>query len=195
MTAMRWPAPERNKLPILDVLRRVLPAKGTVLEIASGSGQHIAFFSQQLPHLRWLPSDMDADNLASIRAYREQGESFLPPREIDVRSSDWDVGCVEAVYCANMIHIAPWSCSEGLLEGVGRNLDDAGVFVLYGPFRVGGQHTSPSNAEFDASLKARDPSWGVRDLEAVESLATAHGLKLRERVQMPANNLCLVFSR
>jgi hypothetical protein len=191
---MKWAAPERNKDPILEVLKRVLPAKGTVLEIASGSGQHVAYFSQQLPHLKWLPSDPDPENLASIRAYRQQG-SFLEPRLIDVRSSDWDVGCVEAVFCANMIHIAPWACTEGLIEGVGRNLEDAGVFVLYGPFRIGGQHTAPSNQEFDASLRARDPSWGVRDLEAVEALAAKRDLMLRERVAMPANNQTLVFTR
>ncbi|HEY6882129.1 MAG TPA: DUF938 domain-containing protein [Polyangiales bacterium] len=192
---MCWPAPERNKAPILEVLTRVLPARGTVLEIASGSGQHIAYFSQHLPHLQWLPSDTDPQNLASIRAYREQGARFLPPREIDVRSSDWQVGCVEAVYCANMIHITPWACTEGLIDGVGRNLERQGVFVLYGPFRIDGAHTALSNEEFDASLKARDPSWGVRDLEAVCALASVRSLTLRERVAMPANNQCLVFTR
>jgi hypothetical protein len=192
---MRWPAPERNKVPILEVLKRVLPDKGTVLEIASGSGQHIAYFSEQLPHLHWLPSDCDEANLASIRAYRAEGARFLAPRVIDVRSGDWQVGCVEAIYCANMIHIAPWSCTEGLIDGVARNLEDAGVFVLYGPFRIAGQHTAPSNEAFDASLKERDPSWGVRDLEAVTALARRHGLALRERSEMPANNQCLVFAR
>ncbi|HEX5657292.1 MAG TPA: DUF938 domain-containing protein [Polyangiales bacterium] len=191
MSKLKWAAPERNKDPILDILRRVLPAKGTVLEIASGSGQHIAYFSEAMPHLKWLPSDPDPENLASIRAYRG---SFLEPREIDVRSHDWDVGCVEAVYCANMIHIAPWSCTEGLIAGVARNLEDMGVFVLYGPFRVEGQ-TAPSNEEFDANLRARDPSWGVRDVEAVCALATPHGLLLRERIAMPANNQTLVFTR
>ncbi len=191
---MKWAAPERNKEPILEILRRVLPTKGTVLEIASGSGQHIAYFSEQLPHLRWLPSDPDPENLASIRAYRENAK-FLEPRVIDVRSWEWDVGCVEAIYCANMIHIAPWECTEGLIRGVGRNLHKAGTFVLYGPFRIGGAHTAPSNEQFDASLKARDPSWGVRDLEAVEALASQVGLALRERVEMPANNQTLVFTR
>ncbi|MET0287975.1 MAG: DUF938 domain-containing protein [Polyangiales bacterium] len=192
---LKWAAPERNKQPILEIMKRVLPAKGTVLEIASGSGQHIVHFAEAMPHLNWLPSDLDPENLASIRAYREAGARFLEPRVIDVRSHDWDVGCVEAVYCANMIHIAPWSCTEGLLEGVGRNLEKGGVFVLYGPFRIAGAHTAPSNAEFDMSLQARDPSWGVRDLEAVTELAAAHGLVLRERIEMPANNQTLVFVR
>jgi SAM-dependent methyltransferase len=192
---LQWAAPERNKAPILAILQRVLPAKGTVLEVASGSGQHIAYFAEAMPQLTWLPSDPDPENLASIRAYREAGARFLDPRVIDVRSNDWDVGCVEAVFCANMIHIAPWSCTEGLFEGVGRNLEKGGVFVLYGPFRIGQQHTAPSNAAFDASLRGRDPSWGVRDLEAVTELAALHGLALRERIEMPANNQTLVFVR
>jgi len=191
-----WPAPERNKGPILEVLRRVLPDKGTVLEIASGTGQHVAFFAEHFPHLRFVPSDVDPDNLESIRAWAtEAPENVLAPRLIDVRSSEWSVGCVEAIFCANMIHIAPWTCTTGLLEGVGRNLEDHGVFVLYGPFKFAGEHTSESNAQFDASLKARDPEWGVRDAEAVEELAREVGLKLVEKVAMPANNWCLVFRR
>jgi hypothetical protein len=191
-----WPAPERNKAPILEVLRRVLPERGTVLELASGTGQHVTYFAAELPHLRFVPSDVDPDNLHSIRAHvLEAGENVLEPREIDVRSSDWSVGKVEAIFCANMVHIAPWSCAVGLLEGVGRNLTSPGVFVLYGPFKVDGAHTSESNAAFDASLRARDPSWGVRDVEAIAQLAEAEGLTLDERVQMPANNLCLVFRK
>jgi len=191
-----WPAPERNKAPILDVLRRVLPARGTVLEIASGTGQHVAYFARQLPLLRFVPSDINLANLESIRAHREEsGDNVLEPREIDVRSSDWAVGKVEAILCSNMIHIAPWSCAVGLLEGVGRNLTVPGVFVLYGPFKVGGHHTASSNEEFDRDLRARDDSWGVRDVEAVAELAAAQGLVLDERVEMPANNMVLVFRR
>ena len=204
---LSWPAPERNKAPILDVLRRVLPARGTLLEIASGTGQHVAFFAEQLPQLRFVPSDINLANLESIRAYRDElrastqagassaGDNVLEPREIDVRSSDWAVGKVEAIFCANMIHIAPWTCTVGLLEGVGRNLTVPGVFVLYGPFKVAGQHTSASNEEFDRTLRARDETWGVRDVEAVASLAEAQGLVLDERVELPANNQCLVFRR
>lgn len=205
---LRWPAPERNKAPILDVLRRVLPEKGTLLEIASGTGQHVAYFAEQLPHLRFVPSDINLANLESIRAHREEllarpeaspgvgpDSNVLEPREIDVRSSDWAVGKVEAIFCANMIHIAPWSCTVGLLDGVGRNLTVPGVFVLYGPFKVAGRHTAPSNEEFDQTLRARDESWGVRDVEAVEELASAQGLVLDERVAMPSNNQCLVFRR
>ena len=193
---MCWSAPERNKDPILDVLRRVLPERGTVLELASGSGQHIVHFARHLPHLRFVPSDVSAENLASIRAYlREASDNLLEPREIDVRSSDWAVGKVEAIYCANMIHIAPWACTVGLLDGVNRNLTLPGVFILYGPFRVGGEHTSESNAAFDRDLRARNPAWGVRDLEAVVELASERGLRLGEQIAMPANNQCLVFRR
>ncbi len=194
VTKQCWPAPERNKEPILEVLKRVLPERGTVLELASGSGQHIAHFARALPALRFVPSDVDPSNLESVRAYRaEAGDNLLEPREIDVRSSDWAVGKVEAIYCANMIHIAPWACCVGMFEGVGRNLTSPGVFVLYGPFRIAGAHTAQSNVEFDRALRERDPEWGVRDLEAVEELARKAGLRLRERVAMPANNQCLVF--
>ncbi|MDB4972438.1 MAG: uncharacterized protein JWN48_779 [Myxococcaceae bacterium] len=191
-----WPAPERNKEAILEVLKRVLPDKGTLLELASGSGQHVSYFAEQLPQLRFVPSDIDPNNLASIRAYAaEAGDNVLEPREIDVRSSEWAVGKVEAIFCANMIHIAPWSCAEGLLDGVARNLTEPGVFVLYGPFRFGGVHTSQSNVEFDRWLKAQDPAWGVRDADDVAALAQTFGLTLDERVAMPANNYCLVFRR
>ena len=130
-----------------------------------------------------------AENLASIAAYRsEASDNLLPPRNIDVRSSEWAVGKVEAIFCANMIHISPWSCTIGLVEGVGRNLTSPGVFVLYGPFRMGGKHTSDSNAEFDRDLRARDPSWGVRDMESVADLAANVGLAFTECIPMPANN-------
>ena len=188
-----WPAPERNKGPILEVLRQVLPERGTLLEIASGSGQHVAHFAAAFPQLRFVPSDVDPDNLASIRAYAAESANVAEPRVIDVRSSDWAVGCVEAIFCANMIHIAPWPCTLGLLDGVSRNLEKAGVFVLYGPFTFEGQHVSPSNLEFDASLRARDPSWGVRDAREIEELARARGLTLETTVALPANNHCFVF--
>jgi cyclopropane fatty-acyl-phospholipid synthase-like methyltransferase len=192
-----WPAPERNKQAILDVLSRVLPARGTLLEIASGSGQHAAYFAQELPSLEFQPSDIDAENLASITSYVR--EAALPnlrePRLLDVRGDDWGVGQVEAIFCANMIHIAPFACCEGLLRGAGRHLRDGGVLVLYGPFRLDGAHTSESNASFDASLRARDARWGVRDAEEVIALGTQAGLDFVERVQMPANNQSLVLVR
>jgi SAM-dependent methyltransferase len=191
----QWPAPERNKQPILEVLRRVLPAHGTVLEIASGSGQHAAFFARELPNLCFQPSDLDDENLRSIAAWvkDEARDNLLAPRRIDVTETDWGIGPVEAVFNANMIHIAPWECAEGLLRGVSRTLRAQGVLVLYGPFRLQGAHTSESNENFDSGLRARDARWGVRDAEAVIALAQSHGLEFSERVAMPANNQVLVF--
>jgi len=190
-----WAAPERNKQPILDVLRRVLPARGTLLEIASGSGQHAAFFAAELPNWIWQPSDVDAANLASIAAWC--AEAALPnlrsPIRLDVGDPAWNVADVDAIYCANMIHIAPWQCCIDLIAGAGRELAPHGLFILYGPFRIHGEHTSDSNAAFDQSLKERDPSWGVRDLDAVTELAARAGLKFVDRTAMPANNQTVVF--
>ncbi len=192
-----WPAPERNKVPILEVLARVLPPRGTMLEISSGSGQHAAFFARELPAWTITPSDVDAENLASIRAYQaESGLSNLhAPLTLDVCDDPWEVGTYDAIFNANMVHIAPWACAEGLMRGVGRHLAETGVLVMYGPFKVSGAHTAESNASFDASLRARDARWGVRDVSDLATLAQAAGLRLRERVAMPANNFTLVFSR
>jgi SAM-dependent methyltransferase len=192
-----WPAPERNKQPILEVLQRVLPTSGSLLEIASGSGQHAAFFASALPALDYQPSDLDEANLRSIRAWVD--DAALPnlraPLTLDVCSADWGVGTLDAIYNANMIHIAPIECCEGLMRGAGRHLRVGGVLVVYGPFKLGGAHTSESNARFDLDLQARDPRWGVRDVERLQSLGEAAGLVLEERVAMPANNQCLVFRR
>ena len=192
------PAAERNRGPILDVLRRVLPQQGSVLEIASGTGQHVSFFAAALPDLDWQPSERDPADFVSIVAWTEHaqvGNNVRAPLEIDVTSNAWPVGTVDAIFNANMIHIAPWECCLGLLRGAGRHLAANGVLVLYGPYRVDGAHTAPSNAAFDDQLRARDPSWGVRDLEAVAEVAAAHGLLLHERVAMPANNFSVVFRR
>jgi hypothetical protein len=192
-----WPAPERNKEPILDVLRRVLPARGTLLEVASGSGQHAAFFAAWLPELCFQPSDVDPDNLASIAAYVNEAQrpNLLAPRLLDVCAEDWGVGTVDAVFNANMIHIAPWACCLGLMQGAARHLASEGPLVLYGPFRIGGEHTAESNRAFDERLKAQNVSWGVRDLEQVVQVADAAGLTFVERVAMPANNQTLVFRK
>jgi SAM-dependent methyltransferase len=192
-----WPAPERNKGPILEVLQRVLPGQGTLLELASGSGQHAVFFAQALPHWRYVPSDISPQNLASIRAYREQAQlpNLLAPRSLDVRATDWQLSELDAVYSANMLHISPWECTEALLRGAARHLRSQGQLIVYGPFRVAGQHTSESNRQFDADLRAQDASWGVRDLEEIVAFAEACGLQLRERVALPANNQCLVLQR
>lgn len=192
-----WLAPERNKEPILAVLKRVFPARGSVLEISSGSGQHAAFFAQELPELCFQPSDMEEENLQSIAAWvaDEKRANLLAPIRIDVTDDDWGIAAVDAVFNANMIHIAPFACCEGLLRGVGRTLKPGGVFVLYGPFRLEDAHTSESNERFDEGLRARDARWGVRDAETVIALAAASELTFVERVAMPANNQCLVFRR
>jgi SAM-dependent methyltransferase len=189
------PWPERNKGPILEELRRVLPATGTVLEIGSGSGQHAVHFAENLPKITWLPSDVDPENIASIRLWRREAGSpnLFAPRRVDVLDDDWGVGSVDAVFCANMIHIAPWECCAGLVAGARRHVRAGGLLILYGPFRIGGAHTAPSNAEFDADLRGRDARWGVRDLEAVGT--EARGFRLEERVEMPANNQTVVFRR
>lgn len=194
---MLWPAPERNKGPILEVLRRILPPHGRVLELASGSGQHVVFFAEHLPELTFLPSDLDPRHLESIRAWI--AHRALPnveaPRRLDVCAADYGVGNVEAMFGANLLHIAPWSCAEGVFAGARRHLLPGGVLALYGPFHVGGKPTADSNAAFDADLRARDPRWGVRDVDALGVLADHAGLVLRERVAMPANNQMLIFDK
>jgi SAM-dependent methyltransferase len=192
-----WPAPERNKAPILAVLRRVLPPAGRLLELASGSGQHAVHFARHLPAWTWQPTEVDEACLASIRAWVR--EAALPnlrePLRLDVAAEDWGVGAVDAVFSANLLHISPWPAGVALLRGAGRHLAPGGVLVLYGPFRIGGAHTAPSNAAFDADLRARDARWGVRDLADVEAEAARAGLALAERVEMPANNQTLVFAK
>jgi SAM-dependent methyltransferase len=193
--AQTAPAVARNRDPILAVLRRVLPARGTVLEIASGSGEHAVYFAAALPEITWQPTDRDADELRSIAAYRTAAQlpNLLPPLELDAAASRWPMVRADAVVSINMIHIAPWTAAEGLMAGAGRVLAPGGLLYLYGPFKENGRHTAPSNAAFDASLKARDSEWGVRDVAEVSDLAGRHGLVLVERVVMPANNLSLVF--
>jgi Protein of unknown function (DUF938) len=195
--AQTSPAVARNRDPILTVLRRVLPAQGTVLEISSGSGEHAVHFAAGLPHLAWQPTDPDPTALRSIAAHRHAAQlpNLLPPLELDATSSVWPVNTADAVVSINMIHIAPWSAAKGLMAGAGRLLTDGGLLYLYGPFKENGRHTAPSNESFDASLRHRDPEWGVRDVAEVSELARQHGLVLVGRVAMPANNLSLIFRR
>jgi SAM-dependent methyltransferase len=192
-----WPATERNRDPILEVLRRVLPAHGTLLEIASGSGQHAAYFSAALPQLDWQPSDANRALHASIAAWSAERSNVLPVIALDVLADPWPLPLAryDAVFNANMIHIAPFEVCHALLRGVAAHLAPGGRFVLYGPFRIDGAHTAESNAAFDRKLRAENPSWGVRDLEQVTALAAERGLRLLERVAMPANNQLLVFER
>jgi len=189
------PATLRNREPILAVLRRVLPESGLVLEIASGTGEHAAFFAEALPGVRWQPSDPDPGALDSIAAWTEGLETVLPPLSLDAAADVWPVARARAIVCINMIHISPWAATEGLMRGAGRVLDPGAPLYLYGPYRRGGEHTAPSNAAFDADLRARNPGWGVRDLEAVIAEAGRNGLAFEELVEMPANNLSVVFRR
>ena len=191
-------ATERNREPILEVLRRVLPAHGTVLEIASGTGEHATYFSTHLPHLVWQPSDPSRDALLSIEAWRAERSpaNLRAPVELDACSESWGIEEAAAVVCINMIHIAPWRACEGLMRGASRVLRPGdGVLYLYGPFMRDGAHTAPSNEAFDRDLRARDPSWGVRALEAITAEARRHALECVEIVSMPANNLSVVFRR
>ncbi len=193
--ALTAPAALRNRAPILSVLRRVLPERGLVLEIASGTGEHVTYLAGELPGLAWQPSDPDATMLASIEAWTADTSvaNVLRPMALDVRTEAWPVEAADAVLCSNMIHIAPWEATLGLMRGAARLLGDGGVLVLYGPYRRFGRHTAPSNEAFDAQLRSANLAWGVRDLEAVVEAAGVHGLVLDEAVEMPANNLTATF--
>ncbi|SAL03795.1 DUF938 domain-containing protein [Caballeronia ptereochthonis] len=193
----RAPAAERNRDAILSVLTRVLPQSGVVLEIASGTGQHAVHCAASLPQIVWQPSDPDAASRDSIAAWRAHAglANLNAPLEIDVRNDEWGIGKVAAIVCINMIHIAPWEAAESLFRGAGARLGAGGVLYLYGPYRRNGSHTAPSNEAFDAQLRANDPRWGVRDMEAVEALGEKAGFTLEEIVAMPANNFSLVFGK
>ena len=197
MTKRSAPAVQRNREPILEVLNQVLPDRGQVLEIAAGSGEHAVFFAPHFPRLTWLPTDPDADQVASITAWMGEAEiaNLHPPVRMDVLETPWAIAQAEAVLCINMIHISPWVCTLALLDGAARVLAKGGVLYLYGPYRIGGAHTAPSNAEFDQWLQAQNAAWGVRDLDVVKHEAAQRGLTFSETVQMPANNLSVIFRR
>jgi hypothetical protein len=191
------PATLRNRGPILEVLRQVLPAAGTVLEIASGSGEHAVFFADAFPDLMWQPTDPDPDNRASIRAWiAETGvTNVTAPADLNAAARAWPVTHADAIVCINMIHISPWAATLGLLAGAARTLPTAAPLYLYGPYLRNGRHTAPSNEDFDRSLRAQNPEWGVRDLDEVREAAAQAGLTLAEVIEMPANNLSVVFRR
>lgn len=181
---------------IREVLQAELPPEGLrVLEVASGSGEHAAFFAAAMPGRRWIPSDPDPAHRDSISAWiaHEGLNNVDPPLALDVEAPVWPITEVDAIFCANMVHIAPWSAAVGLFEGAARLLPPGGRLLTYGPYQVDGNHTSPSNADFDASLRARDARWGVRDIAALAAVTSK--LRLLRRVSMPANNLVLVWER
>jgi SAM-dependent methyltransferase len=188
------PAVQRNRAPLLEVFTNLLPAKGDVLEIASGTGEHAIWFTRHLPGLTWQASDPNPELRQSIASHIiESGLPLPPPLDIDVTAPDWPLGQVDAVICCNMIHIAPWSATLGLLAGAARHLKPGGRLCLYGPYKRAGSHTAPSNADFDRSLRSQNPEWGVRDLETVTEEALNLGLRSTDVIEMPSNNLTLVF--
>ena len=191
------PATVRNRDAIADVLEAVLPPTGTVLEVASGTGEHVVHFAQRFPQLIWQPSDYSDLSLPSIAAWvAESGFTNVRPAvQLDASSPGWPVPQADAILCINMIHIAPWAATMGLMAGAGRLLQARAPLYLYGPYLRVGVETAPSNLAFDQSLKERDPDWGLRDLSAVIALAAEHGLHIEQVIEMPANNLSVIFRK
>ena len=192
------PATERNRGPILDVLRALLPDSGRVLEIASGTGEHVVWLAPHLPSFSFQPSDPDPSNRASIAAWtsRSGATNVLPPLALDARDARWTLPNPPSVLlCINMIHIAPWKATLGLMRNAAAVMSPGALLYLYGPFKRNGAHTAPSNATFDQSLRATDPCWGVRDLESVVETASTAGFTLADAIPMPANNLSVAFRR
>lgn len=191
------PAAQRNRQPIAEVLREWLPQSGLVLEVASGTGEHVVHFAEAFPNLEWQPSDIHPDALESIRAWRAACElgNVREPIELDCEAETWPIEGADAVLSINMVHISPWSAALGLLDGSARLLPSGGRLILYGPWLSDRIATAPSNLDFDSDLKARDPQWGLRKVEDFASEAEARGLELIEQRIMPANNLMLLFQK
>jgi len=196
-TKQHAPAAARNREPIREVLERELPPRGLALEIASGSGEHAVYFAGAFPELTWQPSDASEAALASIATWRAEAQlaNLRAPVVLDAMSAAWPITSADAIVCINMVHISPWQAALGLFAGAARALGPGGLLYLYGPYRFAGAFTAESNAAFDQSLRARDPRWGVRDVDELESAARQHGLVLRDTVAMPANNHSLIFRR
>lgn len=191
------PAAERNQQPILEVLRPLCPKKGTVLEIASGTGQHACYFARRLPELTFLPTEVSPalrDTL-NLRRMAEGSPNLLPPEILNVTQADWPLARAEVILCVNMVHISPWAATLGLFAGAGRILSPEGFLLTYGPYRFAGVPLAPSNEAFDASLRAQNPQWGTRAVADLEVVAASHNLVLAEVYPMPANNHTLIFRR
>ena len=191
------PATLRNREAIAQVLAKELPASGLVLEVASGSGEHALYFAGHFPQLNWQPSDPDPSAIASIAAWRADSgaRNLRAPLQLDASASEWPVAQADVIFCANMVHIAPWEATEGLLAGAARVLGKGAPLIVYGPFFEAEIEAAPSNLSFDESLRMRNPAWGIRRRGALEALASAHGFALAQRYEMPANNLTLVFRK
>ena len=187
----------RNAGPIAAVLRDVLPERGLVLELASGTGEHVVHFAREFPNLLWQPSDPDPAALRSIEAWRVDAglSNLLPPVPLDARAAEWPVDRADAILAINMVHISPWAATRGLMRGAGRMLQADAPLYLYGAYRRADVATAPSNEAFDASLRARDPEWGLRTLEEVTAEAERNGFTLEQAVPMPANNLSVMFRK
>ncbi len=191
------PAAERNRGPILDELRRLLPPRGLALEIAAGSGQHAAHFAAGLPGWRWQPSEVETQALPSITAWCAELPNVLPALHLDVLAARWP-GVpqeLDLIFSANLLHISPWATCAALMQGAARHLQPTGLLLTYGPYWVDGETIAPSNEVFDTDLRERNPQWGLRMLADVAAQAGSAGLHLRERIAMPANNLLLVWAR
>ena len=191
------PATIRNRDPILGVLENTLPVNGLVLEIASGSGEHAAYFAPRLQGLTWQPSAPNPESRASISSWAEEtmSNNLLTPIDLDVLVNPWPVPYADAIICINLLHISPWAVTKSLMAGAARTLRTGGVLYLYGPFKIDGEHTSMTNHAFHKSLKMRDAQWGIRDLAKVIFEAKTHGLRHTQRIQMPANNQSIIFER
>lgn len=191
------PATERNREPILAILREVLPATGTVLEVASGTGEHAIHFARALPKLIWRPSDPDPGAIASIRAWAENARlpNLRPPQLLDASATEWPIDTADAILCINMVHISPWEATVGLIEHSAKLLPVGGPLILYGPYFQHDVETAPSNLSFDESLRSRDPRWGIRQVEDVTTLAASHSFALEAIHSMPANNLTVIFRK
>lgn len=195
-TRRHSPAAERNRGPLLEVLQATLPQRGSLLEIASGTGEHAAHFAAHLPQWAWQPSDVEPAAFASIQAWTAGLANVRAPLQLDVTAPNWPLaGRVDAMFCANLLHIAPWAVCAALMQGAARHLAIDGVLITYGPYKVEGEPLAPGNQAFDADLRARNSAWGLRWLHDVAAAAEAAGLRLEQRIAMPANNLSLVWRR
>lgn len=198
MTGLTSPSSARNFGPILHLLKERLPQPGRVLEVASGAGEHALWMAEALPDVTWQPTDREPLSLKSIDAWRLTKDlpNLKKPIALDAAHPDtWLIGKADAVVCINMVHIAPWAATEGLMRGAAQVLPKDGMLFIYGPFSMEGKHTAPSNEAFDADLKKRNPEWGVRDVNQLRAAGAPHGLTLAEIIKMPANNLSLVFRK